>query len=228
MFELMKRNKKKILAILIMLLIILLLALFSRKLIHVLKDVDGLKRWLNRFGVWQYLIFILLVSIQVVVAVIPGGVYQVAGGFVYGTVLGSILCMIGCAVGSIIVFLMVKKFGMRVIRIFVSEESVEKTRFITDSPKCSLLLSVCFIIPGAPKDVISYIAGLTNISFWQWVLICSIGRLPGILLSGFVGNAFSSNNYSHAIAACLLLAFICLIGAWGYKKIAEKRNSKEE
>ena len=218
----MKKHGKKLLAFTAILLVILLLSPFSGKLIALIKDVDALKTWLNRFGAFQYLIFILLVSIQVIVAVIPGGPYQIAGGYLYGTLLGSALCVVGCSIGSMVVFLLVKKYGMRIIRIFISENALEKTKFITESKKCRLLLSICFIIPGTPKDAISYIAGLTNISFLHWALICSVGRLPGILLSVFAGNAFSQNNYTHAILAFCFLAVICLTGAWYYKRLSEK------
>lgn len=217
-----KKHGKKIITAFIILICLMLLSLFSERLVKMIKDVDGFRNWLDQFGSLQYLVFTFLVSLQVIAAVIPGGPFQVAGGLLYGTVLGSILCVLGCSIGSMIVFLLVRKYGIRIIRIFISEEALEKTKFITESKKSRLLLSVCFIIPGTPKDVISYIAGLTNISFFHWFLICSFGRLPGIFLSVFAGNAFRKNNYAHAVIAFVLLAVICLIGTWGYKRISQK------
>lgn len=220
----LKKHGKKFLAVFVILICFLLLSFFSEKLINMIKDVDAFRNWLNQFGSLQYLIFTLFVSLQVIAAIIPGGPFQVAGGLLYGTVLGSTLCVLGCSLGSMIVFLLVKKYGMRVIRIFISEEALEKTKFITESKKSRLLLSVCFIIPGTPKDVISYIAGLTNISFFHWFFICSFGRLPGIFLSVFAGNAFRKNNYAHAVIAFALLAVICLIGTLGYKRMAADKK----
>ncbi len=215
----LKKHGKKIVCLFILCLLVVLTYLFSGKLIAQIKDVDSLRSWLNRFGILQYLVFILLVSVQVILAVIPGGPYQVAGGYLYGTFLGSTLCVIGCSIGSIIVFLLVRRYGHRIIRLFIPEKSLEKARFITESKKCRLLLAVCFIIPGTPKDVISYIAGLTTIPLWQWLIICSFGRLPGILLSVFAGQAFSKSNYIHAIIAFVLLAVICLAGTAVYRHI---------
>lgn len=202
--------------------VLIILYFCSGKLIAMIKDVDSLKKWLNGFGIFNYLVFVLLVSMQVIVAIIPGGLYQVAGGYIYGTILGSALCVIGCSIGSMIVFLLVRRYGIRFIRLFISEDSLNKTKFITESPKCRLLLTICFIIPGTPKDVISYIAGLTNITFFQWLFICSLGRLPGIFLSVFAGNAFSSNHYGRAILAFCLLAVICFFGALAYKKLKQQ------
>lgn len=218
----LKKYGKKILVLCIILAGVLFLALFSEKLFTLVKNVDSLKNWLDRFGSLQYLVFILLVAVQVIVAVIPGGPYQIAGGLLYGTFLGSVLCVIGCSLGSMFVFLMVRRYGMRVIRIFISKEALEKTKFIIESKQSRRLIAVCFIIPGTPKDAISYVAGLTNISFFHWMLICSIGRMPGILLSVFAGHAFHENQYSYAIFAFILLAVICVCGAWGYKKISSK------
>lgn len=220
----LKKHGKKIVCLLVLCLLITLTCLFSGRLISLIKDVDSLRSWLDRFGILQYLVFILLVSVQVILAVIPGGPYQVAGGYLYGTFLGSALCVIGCSLGSMIVFLLVRKYGHQVIRLFISEKSLEKARFITESKKSHLLLAICFIIPGTPKDAISYIAGLTTIPLWQWAIICSIGRLPGILLSVFAGQAFSKNNYYHAVIAFAMLAVICIIGALVYRKIQKQES----
>ncbi len=219
----LKKNGKKLLAAFAILVFLLLMYFFSEKLAAMIKDVDTLKGWLDRFGSFQYVIFVLLVSLQVIAAVIPGGPFQVAGGLLYGTIPGIVLCMLGCTLGSIIVFLLVRKYGMRLIRFFISEDALEKAKFIIESKKSRLLLSVCFIIPGTPKDVISYIAGLTNISFFHWLLICSFGRLPGILLSVFAGNAFRKNNYTHAIIAFVILAVIGALGALWYRQLSKKR-----
>ena len=83
---------------------------------------------------------------------------------------------------------------------------------ITASPRWKVLLPVIFLIPGSPKDLLSYAAGLTDLSVPVWILIASLGRLPAIALSAVSGNAMQRADYRMAIG---VLAFICIIGAIG-------------
>ena len=56
-----------------------------------------------------------------------------------------------------------------------------------------------FLIPGTPKDFLTYFVGLTDMPVILWFLITFIGRFPSILLSSMSGGALESRNYAAAV-----------------------------
>lgn len=67
------------------------------------------------------------------------------------------------------------------------------------SPKRDLLFWIVFVVPGTPKDLLCYFAGLTDLSWGKWLLICSAGRLPSIITSTVGGSAVGGRQYLFAI-----------------------------
>ena len=216
-----KKLKKRVIFIIGLLIVFAITYFVGTKLTSIVNDVDGFKETIESYGAWGYVVYVLLVTLQVILAFIPGGPFQMAGGYAFGTTLGTILATVGCTLGSMIVFVLVRKFGRGIIELFISEKDLEKTKFILDSKRSNLILAICFIIPGTPKDAISYIAGLTTIPIWQWFLICSIGRVPGIIFSAIAGDAIYEGNLKVMIMAIIALLVISVIGAFIYKKVKQ-------
>ena len=224
--ELNSREKSRNIWILagIVAVIVLLTVLLARFLIPLVRDPEAFREWIDQFGVWAPAVFTLLVMLQVIVAVIPGGPFEVAGGYAFGALQGTVISLIGCTMGSMLVFLLVRRYGMRIVRIFFSEKDVESMSFILDSPKWKWLLTVIFLLPGTPKDLLSYVAGLTRIHPGTWFLICSVARLPAIIVSALAGNAFVTAGYRTAIIYFLVLAAITGLGYLTFKKLRDKHS----
>ena len=74
------------------------------------------------------------------------------------------------------------------------------------------------MIPGTPKDLLCYFAGLTDIRLSLWLLICSLGRLPSIVTSTVGGDALGTSNYWFAAAVFAITLVISLVGLLFYKK----------
>lgn len=68
------------------------------------------------------------------------------------------------------------------------------------------------MIPGTPKDLLCYFAGLTDIRLSLWLLICSLGRLPSIVTSTVGGDALGTSNYWFAAAVFAITLVISLVG----------------
>ena len=191
-------------------------------------DMNSFRSLVDSMGIWGYLAIILMVAVQIILAVIPAGPFQLAAGFAYGNVIGVILNLIGCAIGSGIVFLLVRKFGRRIIKWFVNDSEMDKLDKVINSPRWKWILTVIFLVPGTPKDVIGYFAGLTKLKFWEWMLISTLGRLPAIILTVMGGSAIFDSDIKFAVIIIAVIVVLMALGAIGYKIWLDKKVKKDE
>ena len=182
------------------------------------------RQWVESAGIWGEAAYIGMVIIQIIVALIPGEALEIAGGYAFGAVEGTLLCLGAATAGSMIVFALVRRFGLRLVEVFFSREKLRSLRFLKSSPKRDLLFLIVFMIPGTPKDLLCYFAGLTDIRFPLWLLICSLGRLPSIITSTVGGDALGTENYIFAAAVFALTLLISAGGIILYRRLGEKKK----
>ncbi|MBQ8496794.1 MAG: TVP38/TMEM64 family protein [Clostridia bacterium] len=222
----MKKDTRpqKIIKIISLTAVIGLLLFFSYLLYRLIADKEAFEAWLTQYGEMSRLIYIAIVALQVILALIPGEVLEIAGGYIFGILEGTFLNLLGATIGSMLVFLLVRKFGKPLVSAFFSEEKISKLRFLQDSKKRDLLLMLIFMLPGTPKDLLCYFAGLTNIKTSLWLLICSLGRLPSVITSTIGGSAIENESYLVAVIAFAAAAAVSLLGILIYHRISEKKK----
>lgn len=194
----------------------------STKIDELAKDPLFFREWIEDFGSLGKFVFIGLAALQVVLAIIPGGPVQIAAGYAFGILEGSILCTAGIQIGSAISFLLARYLGIKVIDIFFPREKIEEIRFLQNSRRLDLIVFVCFLIPGAPKDLLTYFCGLTKIPFGRFLLLTTIARIPSIIFSVMSGNALVQQDYAPAIIIISALVIFSGIGILVYKRILKK------
>ena len=200
----MKKYRFLILAIVVIVFAGLTMLLL-RPLVSFASNPEILRVWMQDLGIWGILIFGIFNFLQVVFAVIPGGPFELAAGYILGVVPGTLLCDITMTISSVVVFLLVRKFGIRFVELFVSRRQIENMGFLKDNQKVQSVLFFIFLLPGTPKDVVTYLAGLTNLSLKSWIFICFVGRFPAILLTALGGSALGNAKYG--IVAVVIVVF---------------------
>ena len=163
--------------------------LVGRPLVAFMDQPQMFRQWVADKGVWGAILFVGMVVVQVFLAVIPGGPFEVGAGYAYGVVWGTILCSIGTTLASTLVFLLVRRFGRGFVELVVDGEKIDSFSLLRADEKKESILFLIFLIPGTPKDVISYLVGSSDIKLRHWVLICAAGRLPALTLSLLGGAA---------------------------------------
>ena len=214
----MKKYRFLILAIVVIVFAGLTMLLW-RPLVSFASNPEILRVWMQDLGIWGILIFGIFNFLQVVFAVIPGGPFELAAGYILGVVPGTLLCDITMTISSVVVFLLVRKFGIRFVELFVSRRQIENMGFLKDNQKVQSVLFFIFLLPGTPKDVVTYLAGLTNLSLKSWIFICFVGRFPAILLTALGGSALGNAKYG--IVAVVIVVFVVayLAGMRLYRKL---------
>jgi uncharacterized membrane protein YdjX (TVP38/TMEM64 family) len=203
---------------------------FGPELTKLVSDPHKFREYILSFGPWSAAVFMLFQVLQVVIAVIPGEPVQIAGGYIFGTVLGTVYSTIGITVGYIIVFTSVKLFGFPLVKKFVSEKELEKFSLLINSPKLETSIFLLFLIPGIPKDILVYIAGLTPIKPVLFFIIITFARMPAMIGSSFIGSEIQSSEYLVAIIVSVIASILFVLGYIYKQRIIDflhKRFSKE-
>ena len=179
-----------------------------------------LQRQLESLGIGGWVAFLGIQVIQVVVAMIPGEPIEILAGILYGPLWGTLTCMLGIFIGSIIVYLLVRKLGMPIVSIFIDPEKFQNLRILQDERRFERIAFLLFFIPGTPKDLLTWAAGLIHIRPLRFFILSTIARLPSILTSTLAGTTMLSGDFSTTVLIFVATGCISMVGLWFHKKLS--------
>ncbi len=196
-------------------------------LVRFASQPEQFRTWIDERGIWGQLAFMGMTILQVIIAILPGEPFELAAGYAFGAVEGTILSLLASTIGSMLVFWLVRRYGVRLVEVFFSEEKLRAVKFLKTSSKRDFLFLIIFMLPGTPKDLLCYFAGLTDMPASLWLMICSLGRLPSIVTSTVSGSALGSQNYKLAVVVFAVTLLISGAGLFIYDRICKKHTGKE-
>ena len=173
---------------------------------------EALKEQIHNAGPAGIFIILGVQLLQIIVAIIPGEVVQVAAGMIYGTWGGFAVLLIGCIISSAIVFLLVRKLGAPFVQNMVSTKYLDKFRTFEATGKLDLIVFFLFLIPGLPKDVFTYLVPLTDMPIGRFLVLSTAGRIPAMFMSCFAANGIMEGNYVTSAVIFAAAAVIAVLG----------------
>ncbi|HYA93725.1 MAG TPA: VTT domain-containing protein [Thermodesulfobacteriota bacterium] len=182
----------------------------SGRLWDLFENHHRLKKFISSFGVYSPLVFILVQVIQVVVAPIPGGAIEFLGGYLFGVWAGMFYSMIGLILGSWLAFSIARIFEKWAVEKFVSPKTMKKFDYLVGHEGV-ILSFLLFLIPGFPKDALCYILGLTPMHLGLFLIISTIGRIPGTLIATLQGAKAFEHQYKFFLILSVVSALVILI-----------------
>lgn len=188
---------------------------------------EKFRDWIASNGVWGDLAFVGMVMLQILIAVIPGEPFEIAAGYAFGAWEGTVLYLLASTLGSMGVFFLVRRFGRPLVELLFPPEKLRWLRFLKTNPKRELLFLLVFMLPGTPKDLLCYFAGLTDIRIPVWLVICSLGRIPSVITSTLGGDALGERNYTFAILVFAVSLAVSAGGLWLFHRICARRERKK-
>ena len=197
----------------------------GRPLVEFASEPARFQAWVSDQGIWGPIAFLGMVILQVFVAVIPGEPLEIAAGYAFGAVEGTVLCVLGMTIGGVLIFWFVRKFGVRAVEVFIPREKIESIRFLKNEKKLYVLTIAAFVLPGTPKDVLSYCVGLTRIKFSHWLWITSICRLPSIVTSTIGGGALGEGDILTAVIVFAIALVLSAAGYLIYRRITREKET---
>lgn len=189
---------------------------------------EGLRDYIQSFGAASWLVFLVLQILQVFIALIPGELLESVAGFAFGPVFGTLLCYAGIAIASSLVFILTRKFGVKLVEIFIRREKINQFRFLNTEKKRNLLIFLAFFIPGTPKDLLTYFVGLTEIKLSVFLAISLAARIPSVVTSTFGGHLIGEGEYVLAVVVYAATVAISILGMLSYNKWMKRREDRAD
>ena len=214
----------------ISLVVVLLLALFATRFVwNWLSGFskDGFRDYIQSFGPMGWLVLLGLQFLQVFIALIPGELLETAAGYAFGPLAGTVICYLGVAAASTLIFLLTRRFGTRLVEVFVSREKINELRFLNTERKRNNLIFLIFFIPGTPKDLLTYFVGLTDIRLGTFLALSLVARIPSMLSSTFGGHLLGEGDYWEAIILYGITGILSLAGLMIYNSMVRRKQKRK-
>ncbi len=195
-------------------------------MIRLAREPQIFRFWVDSHGILGRILFVFMVVIQVLVAFIPGEPVELLAGYAFGVVEGTFLTLSGFLIGSWLVFVLVRRFGVRLVEVFFPQSKIQELSFLKNREKAQILVFILMSVPGTPKDFLSYFAGLTALTLCRWLVIVAIARLPSLLTSTITGAAAGEKNYLLSAVMLGLTILMSLSGIIYYRKLTKAEQKK--
>ena len=224
-------KKRKILSATAILLFILFCGVVGvvvgKPMLQFASEPQKFRFWVENHGIWGKIAFVFMIVFQVVIALVPGEPFEIAAGYAFGAVLGTLLSMIGIFLGSMLVFLLVRKFGIKLVEVFFTYEKIKSLQFLQNRKKVSAIVFLMFFLPGTPKDLLTYFVGLTDIKTKHFLLIATIARIPSLVTSTVGGSLLGVQKYTFAIIVFVVTFIISVVGWLIYNHLTKEESFKK-
>ena len=224
----MKKSKASVILSVISAVFIVLTVLGLLFMRNYLTDPAFVREKIGEHYVLGAVAMVLISAVQVIVALVPGEVVEIAAGYCFGSWIGSLLCLAGIVLGSCTTILLVRYFGSRFVYAFYPKEKIDALPIINDPPKRNILTFILFVIPGTPKDLFTYAIGLTDMSIPLYIALTTAARFPSVILSTLSGDAVGTRDYTMAINFVIVTAAVSGAGILIYRAILKKRKAGAE
>ena len=181
-------------------------------IVELVSDPVAFREWVDARGLWGQAAMILIVAVQILVALIPGEPFEFAAGYAFGVWQGLLLCLAGSFIGGSLAMLLARRFGMRLVKALFPKQDIENLAIFRKPDRLRLLTFILFLIPGTPKDALTYIAPLAPIAGWKYLLIATFARIPSVVTSTILGDSIKNGDYTLAVIVFLVTALISAAG----------------
>lgn len=188
---------------------------------------DDFRDYVRSFGVLGPAVMLGLQILQVFIALIPGEIVETAAGYAFGPWLGTAICYLGIAIASTLIFTLTRRYGVRLVEVFISREKINELRFLNTERKRNNLIFLLFFIPGTPKDLLTYFVGLTDIRLRTFLLLSMVARIPSMVSSTFGGHLLGEERYGGAAVLYGITGLLSLLGLLGYNIYLKKKQIRK-
>jgi len=217
-------GKKRLLAVLLLVLAVAgAITLWRTGLVQRLSNREQLVEMLRSAGIRGPLVCIGVQFVQVVIFVIPGEITQFAAGYVFGAWLGFLYSVSGIMLGAAFNFGFARVVGRPTLERLIHRSTLDKVDRALNNAKGKSALFLLFLLPGMPKDAMSYGAGLSNINMIEFIVVSGLARSPALLASILLGSQAYRQDYT----AMVLTAGLVVVAVGAYYLYERQRNKKE-
>lgn len=181
------------------------------------------EQWLSTFGWYARMIMIVCAILKVIFPVLPGKVLEIAAGYCFGFMDALMLLLIANAIGTWIVHTLIKQYGMHLVERFISKETKEEFPLWKDEERFTVLLWITYLIPGTPKDALTYVISLSNMNTGKLVFITTAARSFTVASGVLSGTALYANEFTTFLWISAGFAILSLSCTYCFRKYLHKK-----
>lgn len=187
-----------------------------------LADARAVRAFVSEHAFVSRLAMLGINIVQVLLAFLPGEPVELASGYAFGFWEGTALCLVASGLATSMIYWATRRWGWKLVGLFFDRSLFDRFSWLKSAKRLELIMFIVFLIPGTPKDFLTYFAGLTNMRFLPVVLIATFGRIPSIVTSTIAASAVGSDNWP--LVACTLVAsaFLLAVGGLMYRRLRSR------
>lgn len=192
-------------------------------------SIASIAAYIRGFGLWAPAISLLLMVLQSVIAPLPGSLVAATNGVVFGVWWGTLLSWAGGLLGATASFWLARLLGHGLVARWFGRGRLEQIDQLGARHGFGVVL-IARLTPLVSFDFISYLAGLSGISFGRFMLATALGMLPGTFAWTALGHdvllAQTTTWRLSLFALCAAIA--ALAGVWWRRRIARSATGTED
>ena len=185
---------------------------FEPQLIDSMSSMENVNALFEHYHAESILVYIGAQILQIIICVSPGQWLQFAAGYMYGFWLGFLYSIIGAAIGSVVTYYLAKLLGRDAMHLIFGEARINEFIHKLNSKKAIVIVFLIFLIPGVPKDLCNYAAGISEMKLKPFLIVSLVGRSPGMMGSLLIGRQIEAGNYTGAIVVAAVAVVLCVVG----------------
>ena len=191
------------------------------ELLKVVQDREKIIAEVGEFGIWAPIILVAAITLQLIIAMVPGHLLGVAAGYLYGFWYGALLSWTTVVIGGQILFYLARKYGKPFVYRVVSENVITKWENLAKRQGIVFFV-FSFSLPIFPADAMIYVAGLANISARDFFIAQVVGRVPGVAVMSLAG-AYGFEMSTQWLIFILVLSALMFAAWWKYGLAIEEK-----
>lgn len=230
-----KKKKLKIFKLVLFVIAVIILTVITIYLFPVMRNLStkegqiAFKDKMTNFGIYGVLLLFIIQLAQIFLFILPGEPIEILAGMCYGWFWGTIFIMVSSAIIVSLIFWLVRKIGKQFVYDFSDEEKIKKienNKLFQNPKKIELILFILFLVPGTPKDLLTYLAGLLPIKMRRFIVISTIARIPSIVTSTIAGANIAVGDWKKGIMLYLLIVAIVAIALYIFNKFDKDKTTE--
>ncbi len=198
-------------------------AVFGKKLFEIIEKPEVFRSWLDRFGAFDEIVFILVRAAQTVVKFIPAEPLEIGSGYAWGAVLGTLYCVVGNLLGTLVIWALTRRLGKSFANMLMPSKNSKTLLLFRGTDKIYVLLFFLYLIPGSPKDGFTYLVGFLDVKLVPFLAITFVARIPSVLSSALCGSTLAEKQYLISGAIFLATVVLAVVGGILYKAYSNKK-----
>lgn len=189
-----------------------------------LADAQAVRAFVADHAIMSRVAMLGINMAQVLLAFLPGEPVELASGYAFGFWEGTALCLVAAGLATSLIYWGVRRWGWSLVGLFFDRSMLDRFAWLKDAKRLEFMMLAVFLIPGTPKDFLTYFAGLTKMRFAPVVLIATFGRIPSIVTSTIAASAVGDGNWVVAALALAASLALLLVGGVMYRRLSTRKN----